>query len=115
MSITIDAIIAGINEPVIVQLANRAFDSMEDPEPFDASGKTIALELRGNDGTEVDTDGKVEWEDASVSKAKFNREEDDLLAELSPYRARWLVTSGGITYAYPSTAAPDLWEVVNPA
>jgi len=111
MSTTLDAIIGGIAEPIIVQLTNRDFDSFADPEPFDASGKTITLELRGADGELVDTTGKVVWLDELLSKAQFNRLAGDLDAEKSPYRARWFVTDSA-THPYPSTSLPDLWKVV---
>lgn len=111
MSVTIDAIIEGITDPVIVQLTNRDFDTFADPAPFDASGKTITLELRGADGVLVDTTGKVVWLDSSISKAQFNRGASDLTAALSPYRARWFVTDSA-THPYPSTSTPDSWKVV---
>jgi hypothetical protein len=112
MSLTLDSIIESIDEPVIVQLKNRAFDSFDDPAPFDATGKTISLELCGCDGVAVVTSGKVVWEDEALSKARFNRDADDLSADLSPYRARWFVADGDGTHPYPSTSAPDIWVVV---
>ena len=115
MSATLDAIIAGANDPVIVQFENQERDSNDDPAPFDASGATVSLVLRGADGELVDTAGKVAWTDDDVSKAQFNRLAGDLTAENSPYRARWYVTVGGITYPYPEASSPDLWLVVDPA
>lgn len=109
MSITIDSIIEGVADPILAQLTNRAFDSTDDPASFDATGKTITLELCGSDGVAVDTTGKVAWSDALTSIAVFNRLADDLSATLSPYRARWFVDG---VYPYPSTRLPDFWIVV---
>lgn len=112
MSTTLDAIIGGIDEPIRVQFKNKAFDSVEDPEPFDATGKTVSLELKGIDGVAVVTTAKVEWEDALLAKAIFNRLSADLTHNKSPYKARWFVTDTDGTHPYPSTRLPDDWIVV---
>lgn len=113
MSTTI-TVVGGINEPIIVQLTNRAFDSLSDPVSFDATGKTPSLELRGANGVLVDTSGKVVWEDEDTSTIRFNRLTTDVVDTNGPYRARWFVTEpglNGIAHPYPSTEHPDLWVV----
>jgi hypothetical protein len=101
-----------LDEPILVQFTNLDFDSLSDPQPFDANGKTVSLELRGADGVLVDTSGKVSWFDQSTSKAQFARATDDLVASNSPYRARWIVTDTDGMHPYPSTSAPQRWDVV---
>lgn len=114
MSITVE-LVEGVAEPVDMQLKNRAADSIvAEPQSFNATGWTIALELTGSDGAAVDTSGKVSWFDATVSKARFTRLANDLTREKSPYRARWIATEPGPAswpHPYPSTKEPDIWIV----
>lgn len=109
------SIVGGINEPIEIQFKDILPDSFDEPAPFDASGKTVSLQLRGADGALVTTSGKVEWVDASISFARFNRLTTDVVASNQPYRARWFVTDpDGTQHPYPSTHEADYWLVGNP-
>ncbi len=104
--------VEGVNDPLDVQLLNDD-RSGAGPQPFDATGMTIALSLTPADGSIApSTAGKVTWLNASQSTVRYQPGVNDLKFSASPYQARWIVTDiSGNTFAYPRFVPPDFINV----
>ena len=77
---------------------------------FNGTGATITLILTDRAGGQVDMTGKVTWLIAPVGTVRVLPAAGDLKAERSPYRAAFIVTLSGLTYAFPNRGA-DTWQV----
>jgi hypothetical protein len=88
-------------EPIDYDL-KRAPSVGATPVTFNATGLTITMVIKAKDGTSVTTTSKVQWADATNSRARFNRVAGDLLKSKSPYYVHWVVTDGlGKTASWP--------------
>jgi hypothetical protein len=80
---------------------------------FNASGMTVALELRDRDGVVVSEAGATDWLDATQSTVRYIPNAADLTYARSPMKARWKVTSGSGISWYPRSE-PEEWIVGRP-
>ena len=69
--------------------------------------------LEDIDGNAVSTSGKVAWDDATTSTAKYTPGASDMVATGSPYYATWKLTSGSQVAFFPNSD-PDQWIVRKP-
>jgi len=94
------------------ETAAKPFTLKGDDVALDLSGMTVTLELRGRDGSSVDTTSKVSVTSASEGQVTFAPAVGDLKASLSPYEARFVVTDGsGKVFKLPNDKKPLFWEV----
>lgn len=77
---------------------------------YNGTGATITLDLRDRNGGLVDMTSKVNWLVAASGTVRVLPAAGDLRAERSPYTAAFIVTLGGLTYAFPNKGA-DTWHV----
>jgi hypothetical protein len=84
-----------------------------DDAPFNASGMSVELILRGKDGVEVAEVGATTFSTPATSIVTYTPNANDLQAAKSPMRARFKVTSGSEVAFYPRGEA-DEWIVRRP-
>ncbi len=77
---------------------------------YNGTGATLELILTDRVGALVDTTGKANWLVAADGTVRVLPAVDDLTVDRSPYRATFVVTVSGKTYAFPKDA-PVVWEV----
>lgn len=76
----------------------------------DLTGGTVALILTARDGSTVDTSSRVAIVSAPAGTVSYTPGAGDLVAHLSPYRATWQVTIGGVPARFPEVD-PLVWHV----
>jgi hypothetical protein len=81
-----------------------------DGAPFNATGMTVALELRDRNGTVVSETGTTDWLDATQSTVRYTPNAADLTNARSPMKARWKVTASGQSVWYPRSE-PEQWII----
>ena len=99
-------------KPVVI-LSDNAIDHalLANGAAINGTGKTVALELYDAQNGKVDVTGKVAWLDQAGGTTRYSPATGDLLASLSPYKARWKVTDGaGKVVFFPNREA-DVWTV----
>lgn len=88
------------------------FTLKADGAALDLTSLTVTLELRGRDGSPVNTTSKVAVTSAAAGQVTFTPVAGDLVASLSPYEARFVVTdTNGKVLKVPNSQQPDLWKV----
>jgi hypothetical protein len=98
---------------IIVQgtTAPLTFQLLENAAPLDLTGLTVTLLLNDAAGTAVTTTGKVAVTGTTTGIVTFTPLATDMTAVLSPYSARWVLTSGS-QVSYVPTGYRDIWNVV---
>lgn len=81
----------GWTGPIEYQLLHEDPDTGEQTT-FDASDTTPSLVIHDKDGETVTLKGTTEWVDAATSKVRFLPDDEDLVADGSPYTVRFKVT-----------------------
>jgi len=78
--------------------------------PFDASGMTLAIELRDRNGALITPTGSVSWLDATQSKVRFVPGATDLTVARSPIGVYFKITAGADNDWAP-TGEGDEWII----
>ncbi len=91
--------------------ANLDFTLTADGAAVNLSGGTVTILLKDKDGATVDTTGDVSVITASEGKVRYAPDSTDLVASVTPHRARFkFVDSGGLISYFPSKEA-DPWTI----
>jgi len=72
--------------------------------PFNATGMTVALELRDRNGAVVNETGSTTWLDATQSKVRYTPNAADLTNARSPMKVRFRVQSGADIEWFPQSS-----------
>jgi hypothetical protein len=75
------------------------------------TGCTVALILKANDDSVVDTTDDVTLYTALSGIVRYVPDAADLVAAKGPYRARWKVTDQTSRITFFPNGAPDTWNV----
>lgn len=92
------------------------YDLLADGTPVNASssnGDVVSLVLHNRAGTTVSTTGDVTFLTSSTGRVRYLPGVNDLVAQASPYRARFRIENNGQIVFFPSGPA-EQWTVYPP-
>ena len=90
--------------------ASIDYQLKNDGVPFNATGMTVALELRDRSGAVVTEAGTTNWLDATQSTVRYTPNAGDLTFARSPMKVRFKVTASGQSVWYPRSE-PEEWII----
>ena len=91
--------------------ANLDFRLTADGSAVNLTGATVTLVLRDKTGTAVTTTGDISVISATGGTVRYAPDATDLVASVSPHRARFKVTDSGGQIAYYPSGKADIWTV----
>ena len=91
--------------------ANLDFVLTADGSAVNLTGATVTLVLADKDGTAITRTGDVSVITAASGKIRYAPDSTDLVASVSPLRARFKVTDSGGQVAYYPSGKADNWTV----
>ena len=91
--------------------ASLDFRLTADGSAVNLTGATVTLVLKDKSGTAVTTTGNVTVISATGGTVRFAPDAADLVATVSPHRARFKVTDSSSKIAYYPSGKADIWTV----
>ena len=91
--------------------ANLDFALTADGTAVNLTGATVTLVLADKDGTAITTTGDVSVIGATTGRVRYAPDSTDLVASVSPLRARFKVVDSSAQVAYYPSGKADTWTI----